>query len=324
VLYIIANRFFLTSFLLDRLDDNPDTVKILHPISPKGVKYSWVKLYESVFLKHQKNSQFYPLDYIVALQEIKPEDSVLIFGIENIKELTILRRFVNSDNISIFTWNPVVDYQQSKIFRKIHIKLLRKIGAKVCTFDPEDSKRYALKLINQVYRDVAEFVDPLIIEDADVYFVGQDKGRLPTLKRWIELLESVGAKTDFHILKEKKIHYQPNDLQLISDRYITYEENIRKIQASRCLFELLQENQSGQTIRSLESAFFQKKLITNNAKIRQTPLYDPDRVFIIGENNPSDLGEFIRRPFNRIPESVLADYDFKEWILQFKLPNFTS
>lgn len=323
MLYIIANRFFLTSFLLDRLDESPDTVKIFHPISPKGVKYSLIKFYESVFLKSQKKSKFFPSDYIVALQKIKPTDSVLIFGIENIKELIVLKRFISSNNISIFTWNPVIDYKQSKFFRKIHIESLKKLGAEVYTFDPEDARKYTLKLINQVYRDVTKLIDSLIPVTTDVYFVGQDKGRLPILKMWIELLKSKELTTDFHIFKEKKANYQKNELALISDKYITYEENIKKIQASRCLFELLQENQSGQTIRSLEAAFFQKKLITNNSNIRQTSLYDPDRVFILGEDDSDKIGEFIRRPFKKIPESVLEKYDFKEWVVQFKVHKFS-
>ena len=105
---------------------------------------------------------------------------------------------------------------------------------------------------------------------------------------------------------------------LILNKYMEYSENIIQIQKSRCLFELLQGNQSGQTIRSLESAFFQKKLITNNASIRDTPLYDPARVFIIGEDNPDDIKKFMARPFDKVPEIILKKYDFKNWIKQFK------
>jgi len=54
VLYIIANKFFLTLFLLDQLEEGSDAVKILHPVSPKGIRSSLTKLYESVFLKFQK------------------------------------------------------------------------------------------------------------------------------------------------------------------------------------------------------------------------------------------------------------------------------
>ena len=80
---------------------------------------------------------------------------------------------------------------------------------------------------------------------------------------------------------------------------------------------MLQDNQSGQTVRSLEAAFFQKKLITNNSSIKYTPLYDPDRIFLIGEDDPEDISDFINRPFDELPESILKDYDFKEWVMQF-------
>jgi len=242
----------------------------------------------------------------------------LIFGIENIKELVILKRFIDSKNISLFTWNPVIDYRQSKFFRKIHVGSLKRLNFNFCTFDPGDAKKYQLKLIHQVYRDVSAFIDREISETTDVYFVGQDKGRLPVLKEWMSLLKNAGMTVNFCIFREKKFKYSEDDALLISNKYMEYRENIIQIQKSRCLFELLQSNQSGQTIRSLESAFFQKKLITNNASIRGTPLYDPARVFIIGEDNPDEIKEFMARPFDKVPEAALKNHDFKNWIKQFK------
>jgi len=318
-LHIIGNQFFLTEFLLESVRNEPNIAIHFHPRKKRGAHRSLLKLWEAYSYWPMKGSLFFPEDYVSQLGQIGEEDSVLIFGIENIKELRIIKKLISSRKISIFTWNPVVDYNQNKWFRSIHIESLKKIGV-VFTFDPLNARDYNLQLIDQVYRDVSEFQTVNLQSNTirDVYFVGQDKGRLSQLRYWEELLRSMAIRVLFVVVGDRNKRYSLQEKEFLSPQGLSYQDNIRNILGSDCLFEIVQSNQSGLTVRSMEAFFFGKKLITNNKWICQAPLYSPDHVFIIGKDNIADLHDFLAKPISRLSSAELRRYEFKSWCQQFR------
>lgn len=317
MLHIIANQFFLSSFLLESVSQRNDVSVILHPRRRRGAHRSLLKLLEAYLGWRPGASLFFAKDYIDQLSAIGKEDHVLVFGIENIKELRIVKRFIKSPHISLFTWNPVLDYNQSAWVRRSHIRTLKGLGARIYTFDPDDASNYGLTLTNQVYRDVSEYLDGDMTPDLDIYFVGQDKGRWDELKHWMAVAHKAGLATCFHVVKDKQGHYSPQDLTQLSSGGLSYQDNIQMIRRSRCLLEIVQKNQSGLTVRSLEAAFFGKKLISNNLRMKHSVLYDPGRVFLIGHDDPNRLREFVESPFVAVAPDVLKNFDFSHWCRQF-------
>ena len=318
-LHVIGNRFFLTEFLLQTVQDDPDIVVHFHPKKQRGAHRSLLKLWEAYVFSSRDRSMFFPLDYVSELRQIGSHDSVLIFGVENIKELRIVKKLISSKNISIFTWNPVVDHNQNRWLRSLHIKSLKKIGT-VFTFDPLNARDHHLTLVDQVYRDVSAFLPADDSKNVvqDIYFVGQDKGRLDQLGRWKKYFQSMGLRTLFLIVGDRKKHYSSAEKELLSAQGIGYQDNIKNIINSNCLFEIVQPNQSGLTVRSMEAFFFGKKLITNNQWICQTALYSSDSVFILGKDNLDDLPHFIAKPMSRLSPAELSKYEFKNWCQQFR------
>jgi hypothetical protein len=316
MLYVIANQGFLTKFLMSSISDNSDTAVIWHPHRRRGAHRSLIKFAEATFFRSTTSSLFFDQHYLKQLQKIGDNDSVLIFGVENIKEISIARRFIKSRKISIFTWNPVLDHNQTAWVRKLHIRGLKKLG-KVYTFDPDDAEKYGLTLIHQVYRDVSNHLAEQVAPDIDVYFVGQDKGRFQALMQWEHVMRQAGLATHFHIVRSKNGEYSRQELPKLQPAGLSYDDNIRMIQRSRSLLEIVQKNQSGLTVRSLEAAFFGKKLITDNLSMKGSPLYHPDRVFLLGHDDPRRLKAFIAGPCPRIPREQLRDFDFRYWYRQF-------
>lgn len=318
-LHIIGNQFFLTEFLFESVRNHPDIVIHFHPRKRRGAYRSLLKLWEAYSCWPIKDSFFFPQDYISQLAQIGERDSVLIFGVENIKELKIIKKIILSRKISIFTWNPVVDFNQNKWFRSMHIKQLKKIGV-VFTFDPLNARDYNLKLIDQVYRDVDEYQKVNFQSNTiqNVYFVGQDKGRLSQLRYWDALLRSMAIRVLFVVVGDRNKRYSLQEREFLSPQGVGYEENICNILGSDCLFEIVQSNQSGLTVRSMEAFFFGKKLITNNKWICQAPLYSPDRVFVIGKDDVNGLRDFIAKPIARLSSAELSRYEFKNWCQRFR------
>ena len=119
---IIANPFTLTEFLLDSLPPAQRAGVLTHPKRIKGVAYSLLKALDAWCPFRLPGFRPFPEAYLQALQAIPEQAPVLIFGIENIKDLRILRKYLRTRRIAVFTWNPVIDYQQNHRVRQLHIQ----------------------------------------------------------------------------------------------------------------------------------------------------------------------------------------------------------
>ncbi|MFN7857005.1 MAG: hypothetical protein ACK5OA_10600, partial [Acidovorax sp.] len=267
MLHIIANPFALTEFLLESLPAPQRTRVAVHPKRIKGVAYSLLKAADAWLPFRLPGFRPFPQPYLQALQDIPADAAVLIFGIENIKDLRILRKYLRARRVAVFTWNPVIDYQQNHRLRRVHIGQLKGLGFQVFTFDPEDARRYGLTLTQQVYRQVDAYRRPLPAE-WDIYFVGQDKNRFETLRALGEQWRSAGLRTRLQVVAEPGRSYPPTSAVEILTHSVDYQANIDAINRSRCLLEITQANQSGLTVRCLESLFFSKKLITSNPAVK--------------------------------------------------------
>lgn len=317
MLYIIANKYSLTEFLLESLCSIDRKNVLMHPRRIKGIAYSLLKVLDAWTPVELFGFQSFPEDYLLALRSIPEDASVLIFGIENIKDLRIIRKNLHVRRVSIFTWNPVIDYQQNYWVRQLHIRQMKSLGFQVFTFDPADSKHYGLVHTSQVYRRVDGY-SRSVDTKWDIYFLGQDKGRFDTLRNLGEKWRAMGLNTRLCMLPERHRTYPEQDAVEILQCSIDYAANLNEINYSRCLLELNQVNQMGITVRCLEAIFFDKKLITNNADVRSMAFYDPSRFFILDYDDPVRFCEFLEEPTPRIPSELLDRHDFSHWLRQFE------
>ncbi|WP_440106452.1 hypothetical protein [Acidovorax sp. BL-A-41-H1] len=317
MLHIIANPFTLTEFLLDSLPVDQRARVQIHPKRIKGVAYSLLKAADAWLPFRLPGFRPFPQPYLEALQAIPEDAAVLIFGIENIKDLRILRKYLRTRRVAVFTWNPVIDYQQNHRVRQVHIRQLKGLGFRVFTFDPEDARQYDLTLTQQVYRQVdAHRRDAPA--DWDIYFLGQDKNRFDTLRALGEQWQAAGLRTRLQMVPEPGRSYPATPAVELLARSIDYEANIDAINRSRCLLEITQANQNGLTVRCLEALFFGKKLITSNPAVRGLPWYDPGRFFIVGQDDARGVGAFLDAPLPELPRDLLLPHDFAHWVRQFE------
>ena len=86
---------------------------------------------------------------------------------------------------------------------------------------------------------------------------------------------------------------------------------------SKALLEIVKEDVSGITLRALEGIFFGKKLITNNKFIKMYDFYNPNNIFILEDDNLSNLKNFISSKYEPIDKTIIDYYDFEEWVNRF-------
>jgi hypothetical protein len=320
VMYVIIPSYPLTDFLFERMHAIEDIKLIEHPMRRRRFG-GLLRALDVYALPWWRRSFYFDKSYTEQLARIRPEDSVLFFAIENRKDLQIIRKFISARRQFVWLWNPIEVFRGDGLSQLFYRFWIRRSGMQAFTFNPADARDDGIRLINQVYRQ-AELAgasgqgDETLLHD--VYFLGIDKGRLPALQALRIELERAGLTTHFRVIADKRRHYSDEDRNQLATEWLPYKENLRIVRDSRALLELLQSTQNGPTIRSMEAAFFNKKLITNNQAMRQSPLYHPSRIFILGQDDMATLGDFIGSPLEPVPGSVLQAHDIEHWIRQFE------
>lgn len=320
MLYILFADYFLADYILEGLAKKEYIRLLRHPRAKRGFFQSVIKYFELKISSRIKYSIYFPLTYQRKLLEISPQDKILLFSLDNYKELVLLRKFLAPKNVSVFLWNPVLGHSDSssiKEQKKQRLQHLKEIGYTLYTFDKKDAEDHDLQLRPQVYcQTKPQFLNGNKIH-LDAFFVGQDKGRLQKLNQLQEVFKKYGLNLRLHVIADKQIKYTTHEKSLITYSSLSYTEYLSLLVQSRSVIELLQSTQSSETIRSLESAFFNKKLITNNISILESDLYDKDRVFILGHDKMESIAAFLNRPSRAPLENSLKFHDIEFWHLHF-------
>ena len=86
---------------------------------------------------------------------------------------------------------------------------------------------------------------------------------------------------------------------------------------SKSILDIVNPNQSGLTLRVMESLFFKKKLITNNLFISEYDFYNSQNIFILGKDREEDLHDFINSNYIDVDDSIVTSYDYHNWVKRF-------
>lgn len=132
----------------------------------------------------------------------------------------------------------------------------------------------------------------------DYMFIGQDKGRRSTVENLEKELKAAGLKGQIEI----------------GDSFsIPYMEYLEQVKKSRAIIDILQQGQTGMTLRSLEALFFGKKLITNNIYLKDCDFYNENNIFIIGHDK-RNLKEFFDADYCEVAEEVKNKYTIENLV----------
>ena len=171
------------------------------------------------------------------------------------------------------------------------------------TYSQADAKKYNIKYNSQFYtKDIKLKSDDL---KYDITFLGRNKNRKSIILQIEQQLNKLGIKTNFTVIGEEK-------------KCISYKEYLKKIEKSKAMLDIIEDTQyPALTLRVLESLFFEKKLVTNNEDIKNYAIYNPNNIFIVKENNITDIIKFLEKPYISLKPEIIDYYDFKNWIKRF-------
>lgn len=234
------------------------------------------------------------------LENLQKGDSVIVADYVDIGLYSAILKCVEKGvNLYYWIWNPLRG--DKRVVR--NIQTLKKMGVDIHTFDEKDAISYKLELDNQFFPIIFNMNYDKPRVEQDFYFAGFAKDRRPLIDEIKKSLRSFRLK---FIVAEK------------NEDCVTYEENIENIKRSKCIVEVVQGEQSGLTLRPLESLTFKKKLFTNNKAIIKQPFYCQENVFIFGFDDISRISDFMQTPWKEVPIEIIREFDVNEWVNNFE------
>ena len=153
-----------------------------------------------------------------------------------------------------YFWNPCKDLNKQKVNRSLSksnnkpkaiVEYIRSLGFKMATFDRQDSINYNMAYFPQFYRFNKRNISSKI--EYDFFFCGRDKGRRNIIDKYKYLFSKIGT-CKFVIVETN-----------CTTDALGYFEYIKQIEKSRVICEVVQNGQTGLTIRALEALFLEKK-----------------------------------------------------------------
>ncbi|MGX7204189.1 oligosaccharide biosynthesis protein Alg14 [Enterococcus pingfangensis] len=172
-------------------------------------------------------------------------------------------------------------------------------------FDPLEARDLNLKHNSSFYtHTVGEALDHT---EYDIFFGANDNGRKQQALELKDRFESLGLSTFYHILP-KRGNEQAG--------YLPYDEYLKLVKRSKGILEILRTGQYGVTLRTFESLFLQKKLVTTNKMLPFYRLYDPNNVFMIGPDL-SQLPAFLTTPYRPADQTMLDFFEVSNWVKRF-------
>ncbi|MCV2401428.1 hypothetical protein OFY17_00900 [Marinomonas sp. C2222] len=284
---IVSNEFYISHFLMR--DVNPDHFDVIFEnqfyVSPKNKTWERFK----AFLPFSAGNH----------------NSVLAFAIEDIILLDQIYREIGKPKV--WLWNPISSMTSKN--RKLFLSYVRRKSIEVWTFDRQDVDKYGFIFHNQIHS--SSLINNEIKQNNKkrVFFSGVDKGRLGTLRTIEKKLKTLAVDVYFHVVREKSKEYNSQEIEITTDKYLSFDEYLSEVKRSDILVDIAQGDQDGITLRVIEAMFENKKLITTNLNVKKLKGYRPENVYLYGYEDRS-LEAFILSPVQPISDIDKKQYTF--------------
>lgn len=142
----------------------------------------------------------------------------------------------------------------------------------VFSFDELDCKMHGFEHIYSTF-SYPNFVKEDGSKHSNAFFIGFGAGRLEMLRTAFQKITQKVDNCKFYIAGVKK-----EDIIDIKDvvynQTMSYDEELQMAYNTDCIVEIVKEGQTGISLRTCEAIAFNKKLLTNNVKLKEMPFYN--------------------------------------------------
>lgn len=203
--------------------------------------------------------------------------------------------------IILFFWN----HFKLEHYRKLNAAQKEPAIDSIYHFDPLEARDLGLLHNSSFYTQA--IASPAQHFDYDIFFGANDNGRKQQALALKKQFERLGLKPLYHILSGHGNEHAD---------YLPYSEYLKLVNNSQAILEILRAGQYGVTLRTFESIFLQKKLITANEMLPYYRLYDARNIFML-ETDLSKLTAFLNIPYQPVDPMILSFFEAENWAKRF-------
>jgi len=253
------------------------------------------------------------------MEELGRRDYATILVIQGegvtVNTLIGLRTAYPRAQLVFYTWDSI----ENKPFSKRNLSLYDRCS----TFDPVDAKKYSMGFRPLFYTE--GFDRPAdSAYTYDLSFIGTvHSDRYRIVRALLEQLPQ-GTRTFVYLYLQAPWMY---DLRRLFTNTLdgAKREDFRfdpldkvVVQAtffgSRAVLDIEHTKQRGATMRTMEALGSKRKMVTTNATLRDYDFYNPTNIQIIDRKTPQLNQEFLRTPYEAVPENVRQKYSLRQWV----------
>ena len=186
--------------------------------------------------------------------------------------ISVAKQRYNAKIVGLF-WDSI-DFEKYRVY-EYKGKLDMIIQA-----DPDLVNKYGLDYYPIAFYsklDIKPFDEP-----CDVFYCGEDGGRLPIMEKVYEKLSDMGITCDFYCARSKRAGETINGIKHIEK--MPYREYLSHMLTSRIILDILKPGIQGPTLRYCEAVVYDKKVLTNNPIAREMSVYDEKQFYVFDDN----------------------------------------
>ena len=249
---------------------------------------------------------------VLAAEHDFAADLVLFIQVHQMSQATIaaLRQRHRSAEFVLYNWDAFSNHDYRRYL--LHFD-------RVYTFDPVDARQLGVRYLPLFCIPAFQRLQKRDASGQAVYTVGNivNPRRYEAIRAFKQYCQAQGlsfkpymvASTHAYWLLLRDGH-RPLDVTL---RYIPQERFIDMIETASAVFDFANHRQVGYTMRTIENLCAGKKIITNNAAIRDEPFYSADRIHVFEGLDFSGVAEFLQRPLEH-PELNFPEFHLDNFV----------
>jgi hypothetical protein len=197
--------------------------------------------------------------------------------------------------------------------------LLNGVFDEIFSFDKEDVSKYGFKeTCNYNYLNKPKTKTK---QEQKVLYVGSFDNRMNVLEKIGDVLKKQNIDFKFLIIGKKSFLFKIKNnfikkykhLQF-SHKRLSQKELIDKYSASEIIIDIVRDNQLGLSFRFFEAMALEKKIITNNANVKNYSFYNPINILVLDDNLSNLDTHFFQSEYENLPTNIYNEYTLKTWI----------
>lgn len=275
-------------------------------------------LFSKVFLgknlKYQKRQKF----VIEQLDKLGHQDQILVLNADTFDHSTLEYMKKRTNRFITFLYDNL---DRCPVQDKLHF------FDKIYSFDDKDIEKHGFeRLTNYNYLPFLSQEKQNPSEDA-LYITSYDKKRIKQLDILSQKFEELRLKFDLYVIGKKSWKNQlmkpfSKNKIVFTRKRINHENLPEFYKRTKVILDLMRENQYGLSFRVFEAMALEKKIITDNEKIKNYDFYNPNNILVLNKDFSNITKEFFETPYQSLPEEIYKKYTLEKWVERvFNLEN---